>query len=49
MCDGAIAKLGWPIFVKPANAGSSVGITKAHDRDELKQAIACLLYTSRCV
>ena len=36
VCDGAIAKLGWPIFVKPANAGSSVGITKAHDRDELK-------------
>ena len=32
VCDGAIAKLGWPIFVKPANAGSSVGITKAHDR-----------------
>ena len=39
VCDGAIAKLGWPIFVKPANAGSSVGITKAHDRDELKAAI----------
>ena len=36
VCDGVIAKLGWPIFVKPANAGSSVGITKAHDRDELK-------------
>ena len=43
VCDGAIAKLGWPIFVKPANAGSSVGITKAHDRDELKQAIALAL------
>ncbi len=25
-------RLGWPIFVKPANAGSSVGISKAHDR-----------------
>ena len=43
VCDGVIAKLGWPIFVKPANAGSSVGITKAHDRDELKQAIALAL------
>ncbi|HEX2938986.1 MAG TPA: D-alanine--D-alanine ligase family protein [Ruminiclostridium sp.] len=32
-------KLGYPIFVKPANAGSSVGITKAHNRDELKTAI----------
>ena len=28
-------KLGYPCFVKPANAGSSVGITKAHNRDEL--------------
>lgn len=28
-------KLGLPCFVKPANAGSSVGITKAHDKDEL--------------
>ena len=35
VCDGAIAKLGWPIFVKPANAGSSVGITKATDRESL--------------
>ena len=43
VCDGAIAKLGWPIFVKPANAGSSVGITKAHDRAELKDAIALAL------
>lgn len=32
-------KLGYPIFVKPANAGSSVGITKAHDKAELKAAI----------
>ena len=39
VCDGAIAKLGWPIFVKPANAGSSVGITKAHNREELNTAI----------
>ena len=36
-------RLPYPIFVKPANAGSSVGITKAHDRDELKQAIALAL------
>lgn len=28
-------KLGYPCFVKPANAGSSVGITKAHNREEL--------------
>lgn len=37
------AKLGYPIFVKPANAGSSVGITKAHDKAELKAAIALAL------
>src|SRR5258708_20776804 len=29
----------YPLFVKPANLGSSVGITKAHDCEELKQAI----------
>lgn len=33
------AKLSYPIFVKPANAGSSVGISKAHNRDELTQAV----------
>lgn len=29
----------YPLFVKPANAGSSVGITKAHNREELITAI----------
>ena len=29
----------YPLFVKPANAGSSVGISKAHNRDELVRAI----------
>ena len=28
-------KLKYPVFVKPANLGSSVGISKAHDRGEL--------------
>jgi D-alanine-D-alanine ligase len=32
--------LGYPCFVKPANLGSSVGISKAHNRDELLDAIA---------
>jgi D-alanine-D-alanine ligase len=32
-------KLGYPCFVKPANLGSSVGISKAHDRKELIRAI----------
>lgn len=31
--------LKYPIFVKPANAGSSVGISKAHDREELLKAV----------
>ena len=33
-------KLKYPVFVKPANLGSSVGISKAHDRKELGPAIA---------
>lgn len=32
-------KLGYPIFVKPANAGSSVGISKAHNHTELLAAL----------
>lgn len=31
--------LGYPIFVKPANAGSSVGVSKATDKESLKKAI----------
>lgn len=33
------SKLRYPLFVKPANAGSSVGISKVHDRRELKPAL----------
>src|SRR5882762_1077536 len=33
------SKLKYPVFVKPANLGSSVGISKAHDRTELGPAI----------
>jgi len=32
--------LKYPVFVKPANLGSSVGISKAHDRKELGPAIS---------
>ncbi|TBL71160.1 D-alanine--D-alanine ligase [Paenibacillus thalictri] len=32
--------IGYPCFVKPANLGSSVGISKANNRDELVKAIA---------
>jgi D-alanine-D-alanine ligase len=33
------ATLPYPLFVKPANLGSSVGISKVHDRHELAPAI----------
>jgi D-alanine-D-alanine ligase len=33
------SKLKYPVFVKPANLGSSVGISKAHDRKELGPAM----------
>src|SRR5208282_4354270 len=34
------SKLKYPVFVKPANLGSSVGISKAHEGKELGSAIA---------
>jgi D-alanine-D-alanine ligase len=39
--DGAVREnpFGYPVFVKPARLGSSVGITKAHDEDELRKAV----------
>ncbi len=35
-----IEELGWPLFVKPARGGSSIGTSKAHTMDELREAIA---------
>ena len=49
VCSGVEAKLGWPVFVKPANAGSSVGISKVASREELKKAIALALENDRKV
>jgi D-alanine-D-alanine ligase len=39
--NGAVPEspFGYPVFVKPARLGSSVGITKAHDGDELRSAV----------
>lgn len=34
------ATLGYPCFVKPSNLGSSVGISKVRDRQQLQEAIA---------
>ncbi len=39
-CRARIAALGFPLFVKPARAGSSQGITKVHSADELDAAIS---------
>ncbi|EHI68687.1 D-alanine--D-alanine ligase [Streptococcus ictaluri] len=42
------SRLSFPIFVKPANMGSSIGISKANNSKELKEAIALALkYDSR--
>ncbi len=35
----AIAELGWPLFVKPARGGSSIGTSKASDMAQLHAAI----------
>lgn len=37
--EQAKAKIGYPCFVKPANLGSSVGVSKATDDETLKEAI----------
>jgi D-alanine-D-alanine ligase len=34
-----IDALGWPLFVKPARGGSSIGTSKAHTMEELRAAI----------
>jgi D-alanine-D-alanine ligase len=37
--DAPESPFGFPVFVKPARLGSSVGISKAHDGDELVEAV----------
>lgn len=38
-CQQVVEELGWPLFVKPCSLGSSVGIHKAKNMDELMAAI----------
>ncbi len=38
-CRDAVAALGYPVFVKPCRGGSSIGISKVHDADELDVAV----------
>lgn len=50
VADRLEGRFRYPIFVKPANLGSSVGITKAHDRTELLAALSdAALYDRRVI
>ncbi|MFC4601069.1 D-alanine--D-serine ligase VanG [Cohnella hongkongensis] len=47
---GSADKLGYPLYVKPARSGSSIGITKAHDEKELQEGIEqALLHDDKIV
>jgi len=46
---GIEKKISYPCFVKPANAGSSVGISKAEDRKELIDAIKLACENDRTI
>ncbi len=41
--DACIEKLGFPVIVKPAQEGSSIGMSKANSRDELLKALQVAL------
>ncbi len=38
-CMDPVSTLGWPVFVKPARAGSSVGVVKVERAEDLRDAI----------
>ena len=38
-CHESVDSLGYPVFVKPCRGGSSIGISKVHDRSELDDAV----------
>ena len=39
-CRKVEGELGYPVFVKPANLGSSIGVSRADDREQLKDALS---------
>ena len=41
--DAVEKKLGFPCFIKPSSAGSSVGVTKATNREELEKGVKLAL------
>lgn len=40
ICEIVSKKLEYPMFIKPSNSGSSVGVSKAKNKEELEDAIA---------
>ena len=45
-----VRKVGYPVIIKPANLGSSVGITIAHEIDELENALKeAFMYENKVV
>jgi D-alanine-D-alanine ligase len=47
--DELAAELGRPMFIKPANMGSSVGVFKVQDEEQLRQALAAAFEYDRKV
>jgi len=47
VAEADLAALGWPLIVKPVNAGSSVGISVVHDAGELPAALAAAAAVDR--
>ena len=44
------SKLSFPVIVKPANSGSSIGIRAAHNKEELEDAVAyAISFTTRII
>ncbi|MCK5889915.1 MAG: D-alanine--D-alanine ligase [Methylococcales bacterium] len=41
--EPCIEKLGFPVIVKPSEEGSSIGISKANDKEELQEALSVAL------
>ncbi len=39
VCEKIEKKIGFPVFIKPANLGSSIGINKANDCEELRNGL----------
>ena len=39
ICDLVVGKLNYPLFIKPSNSGSSIGVSKAKTYKELQEAI----------